>query len=447
MLLSVDAETLQQRAERHQKLELFNQAEEVFEEAIRIAYVESSPEFICNGNTVPVEQIQDCRCLFGELLQNKAELLLKLWSEQRHTGTLVHTLLGDYTLRDEAKVFLDASALFLAAASQYKATIPEAQGFGSMRVDCLVNLGNTLAEHASLLCSMLKEKMTGDIEQCYRLFSDSLTCYETAILKEEDASTWNNCADMLIAQAEFEAEFGLNARIIYEKAIHAYSRACELSSSEHGDNLPALLCDWGSGLLSFAEYMRIQGKDTSLSLDILVDAEKRLNRAISFDRGSTAPHTALGDVYIAMSEGYFEQGTLEDAWNCAESAINTGYGMALKIQRSHADALIGNAEALVQKAKIARARQIEVKQLLQEAASLYQNTFTSSTFSGSLRERADTLYNVACCLVALGREGPNTHAFQQALEILNQLIARHLISKDEILRDNDLDAIHSFIPS
>lgn len=445
VILCAEAETLQNRAERHQKLDVYDQAASKFEEAICVAYTTSSRDFLCDGYDVPREQMENCRCLFGELLQNKAELLLKLWSEQSHGGSLVQSLIGDYTVQDEGNVFSDAHALFLAAAAQYKASVndhhgPAATGehctlYGDMRVDCLVNLGNTFAEHGNVFCQMLKGKMVDDVEQCRQLYVNSLCCYEAALEKEHDAATWNNCADMLISQAEFENDFGTPARDTYEKAIAAYGRACELSSTENGDNLPSLLCDWGSGLLSFSEYMRMKEKNIPGSLHILSEAEKRLQDAISFDRGSAAPHTALGDVYISISEIYFDEGRLEDAWKYTEKAMNDGYGMALKIQRNHADALVGSAEALVQKAKIS---EVQRAHFLKQAIGLYQEAFQTGKFSGTLREKGDALYNVACCLVGTGVP----QAFQEARMILDQLVTRNIISYADINSDDDLTPIH-----
>jgi tetratricopeptide (TPR) repeat protein len=438
--LCVEAETLQNRAERHQRLDVYDQAGSKFEEALLISTAESSRDFICDGNDVPWERIQDCRCLLGEVLQNKAELLLTLWSEQSHGGSLVHCLVGDHTLEDERKVFLDAHGLFLAAAGQYRATVIDSGSYEAMRVDCLVNLGNTLANHGNLYCQILKENLSDDIEQCRQLYMDSLACYQAALEKERDAATWNNCADMLISHAEFEADSG--ARHIYEKAIDAYGKACELSSTENGDNLPSLLCDWGSGLLSFSEYVRKKEKNQSLSLDILSQAEKRLQDAVSFDRGSTAPHTALGDVYIDVSDIYFQQGRLEDAWKFTEMAMNDGYGMALKIYRSHTDALVGSAETYVQRAKIAGARGIERAPLFKQAVTLYQEAFVTGKFSGTLREKGDALYNVACCLVGIGNEVPQSCAFEEASDILRQLVDKNLLSIKDIISDEELTPLH-----
>lgn len=431
---------MQNRAERHLKLELFDQAAATFEEAINI--VSSGCRLTSVDTEIPIERVQDCRCLLGEVLQNKAELLLKLWSEQSHGGSLVNTLLGHHTLYDEKKIFFDAHELFVAAARQYRATGTNSDSYGSMRVDCLVNLGNTYAEHGNLYSQMLEGKKSGDdVEQCRQLYADSLACYEAAILKEDDAATWNNCADMLISYAEFEAmTTGARARDVYDKALRGYSRACELSSTEKGDSLPNLLCDWGSGLLSFSDYMRTHENDISAALHALSEAEKRLHAAISFDRGSTAPHTALGDVYIAVSEIYFEQEQMEDAWSCTEKAMNDGYGMALKIQRSHTDALVGCAETLVQKAKIARAGHMEAGPLLKQAVSLYQQAFATGRFSGTLKEKGDALYNVACCLAGIGCED----ASQEAFDILKQLMDKQMISKDDIMSDEDLHTIHPF---
>ena len=83
---------------------------------------------------------------------------------------------------------------------------------------------------------------------------------ETAIASHAD--TWSNLADCLVQYAQLLAEGpSLSARRsevpeICSEAIRAYERSCSLSDSSQGDDLPGLLCNWGSGLLAIAQMTK-----------------------------------------------------------------------------------------------------------------------------------------------------------------------------------------------
>ena len=72
--------------------------------------------------------------------------------------------------------------------------------------------------------------------------------------------TWSNLADTLVARAELlmqdnDAESCVGA--IYGEAMAAYGKACQLSSSEEGDDLPGLLNNWGVGLHSLGTNAKV----------------------------------------------------------------------------------------------------------------------------------------------------------------------------------------------
>ena len=48
------------------------------------------------------------------------------------------------------------------------------------------------------------------------------------------------------------------SRQVFGEAMSAYSQACSLSSSEKGDDLPALLYNWGVGLFSVYTHLRVR---------------------------------------------------------------------------------------------------------------------------------------------------------------------------------------------
>ena len=72
--------------------------------------------------------------------------------------------------------------------------------------------------------------------------------------------TWSNLADMLVARAELlddAAESEASVAAVYGEAMAAYGRACMLSSSEEGDDLPGLLNNWGVGLHSLGTHAKV----------------------------------------------------------------------------------------------------------------------------------------------------------------------------------------------
>lgn len=72
--------------------------------------------------------------------------------------------------------------------------------------------------------------------------------------------TLNNLADAMVAAAEAHSDLGQHeqAATLYRKAMQAYNRACSLSSSENGDDLPGLLHNWGSGLHSAGSHVQVR---------------------------------------------------------------------------------------------------------------------------------------------------------------------------------------------
>lgn len=197
---------------------------------------------------------------------------------------------------------------------QVHAGSPEA----GMRADAAVNCANTLSALAQLLAGQ-----AGQAEAAGRALAEAESCYEGALQQENDAlvgalaglryagraqcglagwpctllnrtsrnvgsktgctwhhpvflslrlptplQTWSNLADVLVQHAELCCEQGADgggagAHVLYSRAREAYSRACELSSSEDGDDLPGLLLNWGVALLSMAKHAQVSAMTLS----------------------------------------------------------------------------------------------------------------------------------------------------------------------------------------
>ena len=67
----------------------------------------------------------------------------------------------------------------------------------------------------------------------------------------------------MVRQAELLAEIeggqsdGSAVGQAYSQAMQAYDRACSMTSSEQGDDLPGLLHNWGVGLRSMADHQQV----------------------------------------------------------------------------------------------------------------------------------------------------------------------------------------------
>ncbi|WPT14341.1 hypothetical protein PSENEW3_00000471 [Picochlorum sp. SENEW3] len=413
-----EAETLQQRAERSKgkhSLELFEKS--------RLKYLEA----LQTDDGMP-EKMLDCTCLLAEVEQSMAQEVLRA-NEALVCGTCVEDVINEAAIQNERATVQQACSLFHAAVEHYKST--STNDIASMRVDCLNNCANTLAEWGDAVV---------DSDQARPLFVESRMFYEVALQKEEDSGTWSNIADMLVSHAACEASCGSGeAQSLYEKGMEAYGRACELCSSRNGDNLSALLTDWGSGILQYAEWMSEKVGRVSDAQIALEEAEKRSCHAVSFDRGSTAPHLALGDVYVAMAENCIKSKDFEKALELTRKAMGDGYDMALRIQKSCVDALIGNAEALALQAKILRmATNAEWQSVLDMAVSMYQKALESGSISGTIREKSNLFYNIACCLVGVGR-------IQEALHVIQVLLQAATTTVEDVMRDEDLLPLHSML--
>lgn len=83
------------------------------------------------------------------------------------------------------------------------------------------------------------------------------------LMLDDVLQTWSNLADTLVAAAELLSEAGdaaaagQESRRLYAEAMAAYAAACGLSSSETGDDLPALLFNWGVGLHSLGTHAQV----------------------------------------------------------------------------------------------------------------------------------------------------------------------------------------------
>lgn len=97
--------------------------------------------------------------------------------------------------------------------------------------------------------------------------------------------TWSNLADALIQLSQAHAAQGAHsdARAAVVAARAAYVSSTALSSSDAGDDLPGLLCNWGAGLTAAGGMLREAG-DAAGALEALRDAVRRLECSADLQR-------------------------------------------------------------------------------------------------------------------------------------------------------------------
>ena len=421
LIVTTEAETFQQRAERRrgqEALTCYEAAAKAFQQALDAAAT-SSPSF---------SRLSDCRFGLAETLQCWAETLLEVLSRLPD---------NELTKEKEQESTSFAGNLFNKAVQNYQ-QVRDSPPIGNatdssidMRVDAAVNCANALSSWVAAMTESNPEMDAPSQQQASNLLSTAEEYYTSALAQEEDASTWSNLADVLIQHGELLCKGGAGTEggEMFSRAREAYSRACGLSSSEQGDDLPGLLLNWGAGVLAAAAHA--QTGETAIPL--LEEAATRLRESLSFDRGDPAPHNALGETLVAMAEWFMKRGDLARATLANEAALEEGYGGGLKINASHSDALIGIAEVRAQQAKLALAigDQTAAKAASAGAVEAYSRALAKPEALGNLSERAGVRYNYACCLVGCGR-------LEEAVLVLRDLLAKGYVAPNDVAQDLDL---------
>lgn len=427
-----EAETLQQRAERRrgpEALACYEAAAKAFQQALDAAPT-SSPSFT---------RLMDCRFGLAETLQCWAETLLEVTAS---------TPDNELTREKESEATSLAGVLFSKAVSNYQQVRDSPPGAApssappgaaaALRVDAAVNCGNVLSSWVTALTESTPKMDNALRQEASAMLTSAEECYTAALSKEEDASTLSNLADVLIQHGELLCKGGAGAEggVMFQRAREGYGRACGLSSSEQGDDLPGLLLNWGAGVLAAAAHA--QTAETAIPL--LEEAVTRLRESIGFDRGDVAPHNALGEALVAMAEWFSKSGDLAKASAALQAALDEGYGGALKINASHTDALVGVAEARAQQAKLALAIGDGASAVAAWAAATeaYSAAIAKPGALGNLSERADVRYNFACCLVGCGR-------LNDAVQVVRQLMATGGVERAYVEQDPDLAPLRGML--
>ncbi|KAK9838501.1 hypothetical protein WJX81_003740 [Elliptochloris bilobata] len=405
------AEVLQQQAERKRGAEAvpaYERAAAAFQRAIDAEQAQA----------LPSERHLDACLGLGECLQGWADALAAA------TAALPDAQLTEAA---EASARVDTQRLYERALQAYQQV---RAGDGRVHADAAVNSGNALAAAAEA------ERASGG-GRAGAMLAEAAQAYRAALEQEEDALTWSNLADTLVAAAELDAESAAahaavhmsdaavapaagwrrkangtpacqdnagvaaeaakeQSRRLYAEAMAAYAAACSLSSSEAGDDLPALLFNWGVGLHSLGTHAQAPEEAEAA----LVEAGARLREAASFAKGDPAPLVAAGEALVARAErrvaaaaAAMQAGEaarlLAEAGALYAEALETGYHDALRLDGGCADARVGAAEAHIALGKLVAAEsRPQAAQHLAAAVAEYRVALRRPEALGGLADRS-----------------------------------------------------------
>lgn len=171
-------------------------------------------------------------------------------------------------------------------------------------------------------------------------------------------------------------------------------------------------------------------QDSATKLATLEEAVQRLRESASFDRADPAPLCALGDAFVAAAEADADGPATLRAL-C--SALEDGYGAALRVDARHAEARAGAGDARMALARALTAGGDEAagQEALRGAEADYGAALARPERLGGWRERADVRYNLACCLARQGRA-------EEARQLLGALIASGAVAEAMAREDADL---------
>lgn len=110
--------------------------------------------------------------------------------------------------------------------------------------------------------------------------------------------------DALIQLAQAQHDLGDHAASQQSVAAaqSTYIQASSFSSSEDGDDLPGLLCNWGTGLLAASKMQQGAGGDSDAGRALAREAIERLEASVAFNKQDIEVVTLLGEAGVAYAE-------------------------------------------------------------------------------------------------------------------------------------------------
>lgn len=313
----------------------------------------------------------------------------------------------------------EARALLTQAVAAYErswAAPPDAEAEAGARGNC----GNALCALAGGPLAPPAAEQLAPLERAAEL-------YRAALALDPDAGTAANLGDCLVQAGEALCELGRGAdgARAFAEAREAFARACSISDSERGDDLPSLLHNWGAGL----HAMALRAPSPAERRALLEEARGRLADAAAFNRGDAEALNALGDLYVLAAE----EAEGDGATGLLRRALEEGYEAALRIDAGNADALVGRAEVgvLAGRRALAAGRVDAARAQFAGAAASYRAALARRDRLGDFSERSSVKYNAACAACLAGEA-------DAAAGLLLETLRQGGTDPGEVLADADL---------
>lgn len=357
------------------------------------------------------------------------------------------------------------------------------------RADAATNCGNCLCARAELAAAHERVGM----------LCDALQCYDAALALDTDADTHGSRADALLQLAQAlpasqssaaqpkaalqraasclansvaTADPAQLAVAAIQTARAAYQDAVSWCSDEQGDDLPGLLCNWATGLVSAAEVC-VQCGQQSHALALLREAVQHAEASLEFNRGDVqvrlnshdlqcggsiqkscmlvfccivcatgcSLQNALTALLVVQVPGVLasahlaaaERSSRQDR-SCLLTNAIAAAEQALAIDRGHAASLVLKAEAHCAAAKhacsLSAEHSADAQQQWQLCRDAYREALHKPRKLGACLERCVVCYNYACALCACGEDA-------EALRVLQGVAQRDVSALEGM--DNDAD--------
>ena len=195
-----------------------------------------------------------------------------------------------------------------------------------------------------------------------------------------------------------------------------------------------LLHNWGVGLFELGTQA-VAASDPATATSAFSEATSRLEASISFNRADVAPMNALGDVWLARAEQAADAPVGAAA---AGAALQAGYGAALRVLATDADALVGTAEAHTLLARLASLSGdgASAAAHFQQSYAAYRTALQRPTSLGGFEDRSNVRYNYACVCAQLGKH-------EEARELLRSLLAVGGTSTVDLRADQDMSMLRT----
>ncbi|XP_057856123.2 uncharacterized protein LOC131065578 isoform X1 [Cryptomeria japonica] len=320
---------------------------------------------------------------------------------------------------------------------------------GEVKQESLVNCANALCGWGDLVCDIPNDK-GGGITLAASLYAEADNMYSGALtLDPEDVELLTNFGDCCIKRAELAYvllnsttmevnQSWTSATQFYEQAFRAYAHACSRADVKVGDDLAGLLQNWGAGLLSFAEHT----VDIAVAAKAFKDAEEKMKNAANFSRLDISIYIALGELFSVQADRFSQDTDYQpQVLNLLEKASNEGYGIALEIDATNLDALIGLGEVcsasrkhFLQLGDTQKAEEHSVKSLHWYLRALNLLEASVNKYELNFEEQYDLMYNMACAAEICGKEGAASQTFKHLLQV-------EAISPAEIAENPELQSL------